>query len=121
MGDFNINLLKSNSNSSHASFRDIFGQNGRIMPTIILPTRISRTSRTQIDNIFLSSSSYSSISGNITVGISDYLPQFLFLKSHLLKQNLFSAFLEIGPSLMKGYISKNLIRTTEPNCSSSSC
>ena len=51
-----------------------------LLPHIILPTRISKTS-TLIDNIFSNSTSSEEIeSGDVTSTFSDHLPQFAFLK-----------------------------------------
>ena len=46
------------------------------MPLITIPTRITTHSKTLIDNIFFNQFSNDIISGNITVGISDHIPQF---------------------------------------------
>jgi hypothetical protein len=46
------------------------------MPLITLPTRVVKKSKTLIDNIFYNQFSSEIISGNITVGISDHMPQF---------------------------------------------
>jgi exonuclease III len=53
LGDFNIDLLKANTNQDTSSFLDILGSN-LILPQVLLPTRITETSRTLIDNIFSS-------------------------------------------------------------------
>ena len=90
LGDFNINLLNSDCISSHANFLDHLGS-CQVLPYITLPTRITSQSNTLIDNIFLSANNFSSLSGNLIVGISDHLPQFLFLdikgKSISIKNN----------------------------------
>ena len=52
-----------------------------LLPQILLPTRITDNSQTLIDNIFLDSSTFLPISGNLTYHISDHLPQFLLLKN----------------------------------------
>ena len=80
LGDFNIDLLTCDSVISHSKFLDILGAY-QILPTITLPTRITDTSSTLIDNILTSPLNCSSISGNLTVAISDHLPQFLILNS----------------------------------------
>lgn len=80
LGDFNINLLSCNTEISHSNFLDRLGEY-QILPAITLPTRITDTSSTLIDNIFVSPTNYSSISGNLTVAISDHLPQFLILNT----------------------------------------
>ena len=80
LGDFNIDLLTCDSEISHSKFLDILGAY-QILPTITLPTRITDTSNTVIDNIFTSPMNCSSASGNLTVAISDHLPQFLILNT----------------------------------------
>ena len=50
--------------------------NNNFMPLITLPTRITSSSKTLIDNILYNQFSDDIISGNITVGISDHIPQF---------------------------------------------
>ena len=50
------------------------------MYLITLPTRITSSSKTLIDNIFSNSLNFpGKISGNFTVSISDHLPQFLII------------------------------------------
>ena len=78
MGDFNINLLNSNSDENISNFLDTLG-NHLILPQITLPTRVAIQSKTLIDNIFMSPTKFERLSGNITTGISDHLPQFLLL------------------------------------------
>ena len=76
LGDFNINLLNSNTDNSISKFLDILGSFS-LLPQIILPTRITNTSKTLIDNIFIDSSIFQiSSSGNLVYHISDHLPQF---------------------------------------------
>ena len=85
LGDFNINLLNCESCQPIGEFLDILGS-FRILPHITLPTRITSQSNTLIDNIFISSTNAQTTSGNLMIGISDHLPQFLFIdlkpKSH---------------------------------------
>ena len=76
MGDFNIVLLKSNSNTDVEEFLQINLSSG-LRTSISKPTRITPTSKTLIDNIFTSNISSPSISGNIICSISDHLPQFI--------------------------------------------
>lgn len=80
LGDFNVNLLNMNTNNNISNFLDIMGNN-LILPQIILPTRITTESKTLIDNIFITPSKFKMVSGNLTSGISDHLPQFLILKN----------------------------------------
>jgi len=74
LGDFNINLLNHDENSEVSDFVDILNSH-LLLPTINIPTRITNTSQTLIDNILVSPS-FTGYSGNLTVGISDHLPQF---------------------------------------------
>ena len=79
IGDFNINLMNSNSNSDTASFFERISSS-LLVPHIIFPTRCTSFSNTLIDNIFSNSTNFQDgISGNLTVAISDHLPQFLFI------------------------------------------
>ena len=90
LGDFNINLLQSDSHSAYSEFLDLLGS-FQITPTITLPTRITAQSSTLIDNIFVSLPSYPSFtSGNLTYSLSDHLPQFLLLHNSNHKSNFIS-------------------------------
>ena len=75
LGDFNIDLLKCDSEPDVASFLDTLGSN-LILPQILLPTRVTEHSKTLIDNIFSSPAESGTISGNFCYKISDHLPQF---------------------------------------------
>ena len=87
LGDFNINLLKSDSDNSVSNFLDILGSFS-LLPQIILPARLTNTSKTLIDNIFIDSSSFQVSSGNLIYLISDHLPQFSILKNLKPNSNL---------------------------------
>ena len=78
MGDLNINLLEADSCADVSNFLDLLGSYC-LLPNIILPTRLTSTSNTLIDNIFSSAELCSSLSGNIITCISDHLAQFAFL------------------------------------------
>ena len=81
LGDF-IDLLKYELSDSINNFIDTLSSNF-LLPHILLPTRISKTS-TIIDNIFSNSTSLEdNESGNATSTFSDYLP--IFLKRFFLK------------------------------------
>ena len=84
LGDFNINLLNSSVDLEVSDFIDIL-ESHLISPTISIPTRITRTSKTLIDNILTSPNNVNLFSGNLTVGISDHLPQFLIFDNFLIK------------------------------------
>ena len=81
IGDFNVNLLNSNDKCI-SDFLDIL-ENYCLLPYITLPTRITDSSQTLIDNIFMSPHSYKYFSGNFVTGISDHLAQFAILEDSL--------------------------------------
>ena len=80
LGDFNINLLKYDNSPEVKEFIDILSSY-LIAPSISLPTRVTVHSQTLIDNILFTPNNYKVISGNLTVGISDHMPQFLMFES----------------------------------------
>ena len=80
LGDINVNLLNSEVNSDSSLLLDTLGSN-LIVPQILLPTRVTRESRTLIDNIFSSISEHGVKSGNLCYSISDHLPQFCLFES----------------------------------------
>ncbi|XP_057295684.1 uncharacterized protein LOC130624132 [Hydractinia symbiolongicarpus] len=84
MGDFNANLLLSDSNPDIYDFLDsIFSFS--LAPSILLPTRITENTSTLIDNIFHDPFELNCKSGNIISSISDHFPQFLIInKQHVL-------------------------------------
>ena len=77
MGDFNIDLLKIDSNEDANSFY-INMTSHFFAPFILQPTR--PISKTLIDNIFINSIEYPSYSGNLTIQLSDHLFQFTILE-----------------------------------------
>ena len=79
VGDLNVDLLKVESNTDTSDFFDSITSN-LLVPHIIHPTRYTSHSKTLIDNIFSNCTNFQDgISGNLTVGLSDHLPQFLFI------------------------------------------
>ena len=80
LGDFNIDLLKANVNQEISFFLDVLGSH-LVLPQVILPTRITESSKTLIDNILSSITEFDCISGNLLHSISDHLPQFLLMSS----------------------------------------
>ena len=75
LGDFNIDLLKIDSHEDSNYFYNILTSHG-FRPLILQPTRVTLSSATLIDNIFINDMSASSIGGNLTSSISDHFPQF---------------------------------------------
>ena len=80
LGDLNIDLLKFNSCSSICNFLDWIWSS-YFTPNVFLPSRITGSTKTLIDNIFcnISQSSEQNISANLTTTYSDHLPQVLFV------------------------------------------
>ena len=76
MGDFNIDLLKSDTHSD--KFLNVLSSNF-FQPHILQPTRITDHSATLIGNIFLNSLEHLVISGNIVYDLTDHLPNFLIM------------------------------------------
>ena len=80
VGDFNIDLLKSNSNNDINSFYNTMNSHF-FTPYILQPTR--PISKSLIDNILINSIEFPSHSGNLTIQISDHLIQFAILEGFL--------------------------------------
>lgn len=85
-GDFNMNLLSIDDDAETERFFDSLTEK-QFMPLITVPTRIAKTSKTLIDNIFYNQFSNDIISGNLTVGISDHMPQFCIIPTDSQKRN----------------------------------
>jgi len=81
-GDFNIDLIKWNSNSGISEYLDSLLINN-FMPTLVLPTRLTSKSNTLIDHIYFYEGKHKDTvkikSGNIISDISDYLPNYMLL------------------------------------------
>ena len=111
-GDFNIDLTKSYTVKSTSEFIDTMLE-FELFPTITIPTRVTMTSATLIDNIFISRNigmSYKSFV--LCEDISDHLPTFCNIKDCntsipqnpliIEKRNLNeSAIIELNNNLMK--------------------
>ena len=78
MGDFNLDLLKA---ATHGPTSDFLGEltSGGLYPLISLPTRLTDTTATLIDNIWTNNVRAKIGSGLVTVRISDHLPIFAFI------------------------------------------
>ena len=77
MGDFNLDLLKYHQHQATGDFLSNMSLLG-LHPTISLPTRITPTSATIIDNIFTTDFYRPISSGLLVTDISDHLPIFCF-------------------------------------------
>ena len=78
IGDFNIDILKYNTNKDSSDFVDAM-YSSFLLPYISSPT--CTKSRTLIDNIFSNNTSDDTLSGNITTTLSDHYAQFLLIKN----------------------------------------
>ena len=89
LGDFNIDLIKSNSNANASEFLDVI-YSSNLLPHITSPTQLTSRSHTLIDNIF-SNINEECTSGNIINTISfksiSYYSKLLLLLQ-LQKRNL---------------------------------
>ena len=78
MGDFNVDLLKSETDAKASTFL----QNNLtscLKPFITKPTRVTPHSKTLINNIFSNYLENSFTAGNLICSISDHLPQFFLI------------------------------------------
>jgi hypothetical protein len=76
-GDFNIDLLKIESRAAYSDYLELM-YSLSLIPTISLPTRLSRRSATLIDHIFYKSNQFKDVSGGIIVSnLSDHFMSFL--------------------------------------------
>ena len=82
MGDFNIDLLKYDNHTPSNDFINMMFSY-HFQPSILHPTRITDSSSTIIDNIYVNNATESNIfAGNILSLISDHLPPFAILSEN---------------------------------------
>ena len=84
-GDFNIDLLKYESNTKYSDFYNLLSSYG-FLPLILQPTRITNTSQSLIDNIYTNCFDKESQSGNILIEMADHLTQFVSVSSNNFSQ-----------------------------------
>ena len=78
--EHNLDLLKSNLHKSIHAFLELMLQNG-LYPSITRPSRITNTSATLIDNIFISEKFHHSFDSVVLISdISDHLPLLCLVK-----------------------------------------
>lgn len=108
-GDFNINLLNFEDHTGTEKFLENSFSNF-LHPCITRPTRISPTTSTLIDNIFINNLTQNYLSGIIMSDISDHLPVFYILN----EQNNSAKSCKVTKKLTKRVINdKNVNRFTE--------
>ena len=81
LGDFNIDLLKCDSNKNVSDFLDII-YSTNLVPNITSPSRLTSRSQTLTDNIFSSVINDDCIAGNLISPISDHHAQFLIIPNY---------------------------------------
>ena len=91
MADFNIDLLRSDTNHQttdfiHNKFSNAF------YPTISKPTRVTKQTATLIDNIITNIHEYSIKSGILYNDISDHFPIFTFYELGVKRENEYNIF-----------------------------
>ena len=75
--DHNLDLLKASSHKITQEFIDL-NFNNNLLPCITRPTRITKTSATLIDNIFVSQTLHKSFDSCILINdLSDHMPSLL--------------------------------------------
>ena len=82
MGDFNINLMKINSESDNSQFYNPMCSYF-FTPLVLQPTRVTDKSKTLIYKIFFNSFEFTTLSGTITHSTSDHLIQFVILEDFI--------------------------------------
>ena len=85
--DHNLDLLKSNTHGETQSFLDLNFENS-IFPCITRPTRITNTSATLIDNIFIRQNLHKSFDACVIIhDISDQLPSLINIHDQMHSNN----------------------------------
>ena len=87
MGDFNLDLLKTESDRDISDFYDFLSSFG-FRPLILQPTRVTASTASLIDNIFINSLDTESKGGNLTTSISDHFSQFCVLDIFSKRKNI---------------------------------
>ena len=78
LGDFNADLIKVGTHAPTSEFLGGLTSRG-FYPLVSLPTRITDTTATLIDNIFTNNVDCQIASGLVTVRVSDHLPVYAFI------------------------------------------
>ena len=77
MGDFNINLLNTKTNTSISELYNNISSHSFAL-YFFQPTRLTKSSKAIINNILLNSIEFENFSGNLTYLMSDKLPKLLY-------------------------------------------
>ena len=108
MGDFNFDLLKYEENNITQDFFNSMNSQS-LIPVISKPTRVTDSSATLIDNIFISNP-MNFTSGIIITDISDHFPIFINLRSVFLR-NIDDSNIKIEYRLINDDTMKNFHQT----------
>ena len=87
MGDFNIDLVKINSESDNSQFYNTMCSYF-FTPLVLQPTRVTDKLKTLTDNIFFNSFEFTNLPGNIRHSISDNLVQFVIFEDFIISKPL---------------------------------
>lgn len=79
LGDFNIDLLKAESDRNASKLLEMFTSNN-MMPMITLPTRVTNSSATLIDHIYKTVNDHSVTAGCVITDITDHYINFVLMK-----------------------------------------
>ena len=82
LGDFNIDLLKIESDKNASKLLDLFAGNNMV-PMINLPTRVTDSSSTLIDHIYKTVNDISDTAGSIVSDITDHYLNFILIKKQV--------------------------------------
>ena len=96
-----MNLLHLEKKTGIAHYFEVITE-AKFTALITSPTRITTDTKTLIDNLFSNDFSSNIISGNLTVGISDHMPQFALV------QRDFSKPLKTMPAIKYGRKYQNI-------------
>jgi len=83
-GDFNLNLINQDKHAPTAEFFNNLTSYS-FLPVIHNPTRVTDTSATLLDNIFINTTLYKMSSAVVYSSISDHLPIALRIETSLIK------------------------------------
>ena len=108
MGDFNFDLLKYEENNITQDFLNTMNSQS-LIPVISKPTRVTDSSATLIDNIFISNP-INFTSGIIITDISDHFPIFINLRS-VFSRNIDDPNIKIEYRLINDNTMKNFHQT----------
>jgi len=85
-GDYNLDLIKSDSHAPTEEFVNLLASHS-FLPTIHFPTRITATTASLIDNVFVNSILLNFDTGIIYSDISDHLPILLHVNIVIKKKS----------------------------------